>query len=81
MKQAIDDAKSNAISAGLSGIANLLYTYGVNKHNQDVMGWGIRNNAYEPQSITGWQRKGVKNPSDTQSAKGGRIRRKRGLSF
>lgn len=68
MKQAIDDAKANAINAGISGIGNLLYSYAGNKYNQDVLGWGIRHNAYAPQ--------------DVRAKKGGKLkRRKKGLSF
>jgi hypothetical protein len=69
MRQAVDDAKANAISAGISGLGTLLYNYAGNKYNQDMLGWGIRHGAYAPQA--------------TRSSKGGKLRtrRRKGLSF
>lgn len=75
MRQAIDDAKANAINAGISGLGNLLYTYAQNKYNQDLLGWGMKRNVYGP---------GVYYKEDAlnETAKGGKIRRrKKGLSF
>ena len=68
MRQAIDDAKANAINVGLSGLANLAYNYAGNKYNQDLLGWGMRHNAWGP---------GV----SYKTSKGGKIRRKRGIGF
>lgn len=66
MRQAIDDAKANAINAGLTGLGTTLFNYAQNKYNQDMLGWGIRNGAYAPQAVR---------------ANGGRIRRYKGLTF
>jgi hypothetical protein len=68
MRQAIDDAKANAINVGLSGLANLAYNYAGNKYNQDLLGWGMRHNAWGP---------GV----SYKNSKGGKVRRKRGIGF
>ena len=68
MKQAIDDAKANAISAGLSGLGNLAFNYAQNKYNQDMIGWRLRNNPYAIPTM--------------KTAQGGKIRRvHKGLSF
>ena len=74
MRQAIDDAKTNAINAGLSGLANLAFAYGQNKYNQELLGWGMRHNAEGP----GVYMRGSKPKTE---AKGGRVRRKKGIGF
>lgn len=74
MRQAVDDAKTNAINAGLSGLANLAFAYGQNKYNQELLGWGMRHNAEGP----GVYMQGSKRKTE---AKGGRVRRKKGIGF
>ena len=74
MRQAVDDAKTNAINAGLSGLANLAFAYGQNKYNQELLGWGMRHNAEGP----GVYMRGSKPKTE---AKGGRVRRKKGIGF
>ena len=70
MRQAIDDAKSNAINAGLTGLGTTLFNYAQNKYNQDMLGWRLKNNQYP-----------ISQMSDGSKAKGGKIRRKKGLTF
>ncbi len=92
MKQAIDDARANAINVGISGLANLAYNYAQNKYNQDLLGWGMKHNSWGPGVYFEEDR-----PSRTTStptyvssgargntvAKGGKlkVRRKKGLGF
>jgi hypothetical protein len=73
MRQAIDDAKANAINAGLSGLANLAYNYGTNRDQIKLLGWSGKSGAYGPMDMSKYGRK--------PAAHGGRIRRKKGLSF
>ena len=79
MAQAAKDAKSNAISAGITGLGNLAMSYAQNKYNQDMIGWGIRNGAYAPQSTEGWTR--VRKTDGEGRAKGGKIKKRKGLNF
>lgn len=65
MRQAIDDAKANAISAGISGIGSLLYNWADSDYKNKLIGWGIKHGAYAPQKVS----------------KGGKVRRRKGLSF
>lgn len=65
MRRALQDAKANAINAGISGLANLLYNYGANKYNQDVIRWGIEHGA----------------EGQHRAPKGGKLRKRRGLGF
>ena len=92
MRQALQDAKANAINAGISGLANLAYNYAANKYNQDLMGWGMRNNAWGPGiyfekdapkrtiSIPTYVSSSARGSS---AAKGGKlkVRRNKGLGF
>ena len=71
MRQAVDDAKANAINAGLSGLVNLAQVYGQNKYNQDLLGWGMRHNSWGP----GISMKGDKTVAG--AAKGGKLRKRR----
>lgn len=66
MRQAIDDAKANAISAGISGIGTMLYNMADTNYKNKILGWGIEHGAFAPQAT---------------KSKGGRVRRKKGLSF
>lgn len=75
MRQAIDDAKANAISAGLSGLGNLAMAYGQNKWNNELLGWKLKHNQYPISQLEGTK-------SSTEAAKGGKLKRKhRGLGF
>ena len=74
MRQAADDAQANAVSAGLSGLVNLASAYGQNKYNQDLLGWGMRHNSWGPGVFMQGSKRKTK-------AKGGRIRRKKGIGF
>ena len=74
MKQAIDDARANAISAGLSGLANLAFTYGQQKDYENLLKWRTRRGVDGP----GIYYKG----EEGNAAKGGKLRRvHKGLSF
>ena len=82
LKEEIAQNKANAINAGLTGLANLLYTMNTNKYNQELLGWGMRNRVWDTiRGIT---------PTDNTkpAAYGGTInnkkkskRRKNGLTF
>ena len=69
MRQAVDDAKANAISAGMSGLANLAYNYGTTKDQNNLLRWLGKSGANGPIDMSKYR------------ANGGRIRRKKGLSI
>lgn len=66
MEQAIADARSNAINAGISGLANLGLSYAQNKWNNDLYKYAIDKGAF----------------AGVHAAKGGKLRKKnKGLNF
>ena len=46
MKEEIAQNKANAISAGLTGIANLIYNGALNSYNNKLLGWGFDNDVW-----------------------------------
>ena len=81
MRQAVDDAKANAISAGLSGLGNLAMAYGQNKWNQDVLGWKLRHNQYPISQLEGYKYDPYTGEPVSKS-KGGKLKKRhRGLGF
>ena len=81
MRQAVDDAKANAISAGLSGLGNLAMAYGQNKWNQDVLGWKLRHNQYPISQLEGYKYDPYTGKPVLES-KGGKLKKRhRGLGF
>lgn len=76
MKQAIDDAKSTAISNNISGLTNLWLAYAQNKDSNNLMRWSMKTGQYGP---------GIYFAKDFKQqagrAKGGKINRKKGLRF
>lgn len=57
MKEEIAQNKANAISAGLTNVANMIYNGAQNRYNNELLGWGIRNGVWEamrgvPSSVT-----------------------------
>ena len=81
MRQAIDDAKANAINVGLSGLANLAMAYGQNKWNQDVLGWKLRHNQYPISQLEGYKYDPYTG-KPVLASKGGKLKKRhRGLGF
>lgn len=96
MKEEIAQNKANAISAGLTGIANLIYNGALNSYNNKLLGWGFDNDVWG--TMRGVPSQVSSNPiqfatpgySRLSSAYGGTIekkkkkstkRRKNGLTF
>ena len=80
MRQALEDDKSKAISAGISGIGSALMAMADTKYKNDLLGWSTYNNAYGPMS--GYEGRWTRTPS-YHGAYGGKLkkRRRRGLDF
>ena len=70
-RQALEDAKSASINAGLTGLANSIYNYAYNKYNQDLLGWGLEHNQYP---IKGYS---TASKGYSTSSKGGKLKRRK----
>lgn len=85
LNNAMDQEKSKAISAGLTGIGNLIYTGANNRWNQEMLAWANRNGTYAPQrAVYGRDGKTIQYYNDatglyeTRKAQtGGQLKRKR----
>lgn len=81
MMQDIDAAKANAISAGISGLANLAMAYGQNKWNNDVLGWKLQHNQYPVSQLEGYKYDPYTG-KPVLASKGGKLKKRhRGLGF
>lgn len=91
MRQAIDDARANAINVGISGLANLMLSGAQNDYANKLTAWRLQHNPYAISQMEGddankfYKNMGYSyNPSTGESlgAKGSKLKRKKkGLSF
>lgn len=80
MRQALEDDRSKAVSAGISGIGSALMAMADTKYKNDLLGWSTYHNSYGPMS--GYEGRWTRTPP-YHTAYGGKLkkRRRRGLDF